>query len=130
MDKPKYEGLAEQFGEQEFDPEQNEQHERLRLSAANIIDCYDWDPGKEDFLVITDTKVIAENPFMVKALEYELKARGKAAAKDRPVLILTSMSRSHSKETGAAIRGDVQLNRDRADQILSSRKKEVMPTLG
>lgn len=161
-EKPKYAELAEQFGEQEFNPEQNEEHERFRQIARNIIDCYDWDPHKEDFLVVTDTKVMAENPFMVKALEYELAAQQQEAGKNkpgtsrykvivtesspksatplgetigeemrsRPVLILTSMSRSHSRETGAAHRGDIRMDRSRTDKILSSEKLKKLQVAG
>lgn len=145
--------LAEQYGEMEFSPETNEEHERLRQVARNIIDCYDWQPSKEEFLVVTDTKVMADNPMMLKALEYELTAQGKSseagkeraaarlfktmvieaspksatplgdtigeAMRDRPVLIITSMSRSHSKETGAAIRGDTHVDRDRLNSMVA-----------
>jgi len=152
----KYGQLAEKYGESEFNPEQNEVHERLRQVARNIIDCYDWVPTKEEFLIITDTKVMRDNPLMLKALEYELNVQGRAsekdsertsaryfktlvteaspksatslgetigkAMKDRPVLIITSMSRSHSAETGSAIRGDTQTSREGVDQIVASDK--------
>lgn len=156
--------LAEQYGEQEFSPETNEEHERLREIARNIIDCFDWDPVKEEFVLVTDTKVMADNPMMLKALEYELDAQGKAseagkgrtanrlfrtivteaspksatpfgesigeAIRDRPVLILASMSRSHSKETGTAIRGDSQTDRGTVDQIVGSHKIRRLSQLG
>src|SRR3990167_1963044 len=70
----KYGELAHSYGELEFNPENNEEHERLRQIARNIIDCYDWQPDKEDFLIVTDTKVVADNPFMLRALEHELSA--------------------------------------------------------
>ncbi len=138
--QPKYEELARQYEETEFNPEMNEEHEKLRIIARNIIDCFDWKPDKESFLVITDTKVMTDNPLMLAALEYELKTQAATAKKgknvvghykiltteaspksatplgdyigeqmrDKPVLIITSMSRSHSKETGIAARGDIR----------------------
>lgn len=143
--------LAEQFGEQEFNPEANEDHEALRRIARNILDCFDWQPQKESFVVVTDTKVMRDNPFLVKALEYELQAQGKEAQqtkrgaghyriavteaspksatplgedigeemRDGPVLILTSMSRSHSRETGAARRGDMRYSREDMQRLLN-----------
>jgi leucyl aminopeptidase (aminopeptidase T) len=160
----KFGQLAEQYGESEFNPERNEEHERLRQVARNIIDCYDWNPGKEEFLIVTDTKVMADNPLMLKALEYELKAQGRAsdagkertaaryfktlvteaspksatplgeaigeAMRDKPILIITSMSRSHSQETGSAIRGDTQTDRERIDQIVASDKMRSLSESG
>ncbi len=160
----RYDQLAEQYGEQEFSPETNEQHERLRQVARNIIDCYDWDPTKEEFLIVTDTKVMSDNPFMLKALEHELTAQGKAsdgeaqrtasrlfktmvteaspksatplgetigeAMRDRPVLIITSMSRSHSRETGRAIRGDTHVDQSRLNDIVGSKNLHEAVTDG
>ncbi|MFH1207173.1 MAG: aminopeptidase [Patescibacteria group bacterium] len=160
----KYGHLAEQYGEREFSPETNQEHERLRQVARNIIDCYDWQPGQEEFLIVTDTKVMAENPMMLKALEFELTAQGKVseagkertaarlfktmvteaspksatplnetigeAMRDRPVLIITSMSRSHSKETGTAIRGDTHAQRESIDQVVSSDKMRSLSERG
>jgi len=160
----KFGQLAEQYGESEFSPEKNEEHERLRQVARNIIDCYDWNPDKEEFLIITDTKVIKDNPLMLKALKYELNAQGRAsdagkertsaryfktlvtkaspksatplgetigeAMHDKPVLIITSMSRSHSQETGSAMRGDVQASRDGIDQIVASDKMRSLSESG
>ncbi len=140
----KYQALAAEFAEQRFSPETNEQHEQLLRAARNILDCFDWDPAKEDFLLVTDTKVMHDNPIMIKALERELsekisktqqeknktgrfqtlvtEASPKSAAPlgeavgeamwDKPVLILTSMSRSHSRETGAALRGSPRIQKD------------------
>lgn len=142
----KYEGLAREFGEKEFNPERNEEHEKLRQIARNIIDCFDWNPNKEDFLVVSDTKVVRENPLMLKALDFELKKQSEGAKgrfqtivteespksatplgaeigemmRDKPVLILTSMSRSHSRETGVAMRGDLRVTKEDLEKLLSS----------
>jgi len=131
-----------------LEKENIEKRERLRVIAKNIIDCFDFVPDKESLLFITDGKVTEQNPFFVEAINNELedrtnqnqrtrgnyerivvKAAPNSAApfgedigkkmKDRPVLIVTSMSRSHSKETGAAVRADI---RDKSvfDEILGS----------
>jgi len=160
----KLEQLAEKYGESEFNPEQHEEHERLRRVARNIIDCYNWQPNKEEFLVVTDTTVMKDNPLMLKALEYELNAQGRAsdagkqrtasryfstivteaslksttplgetvgeAMKDKPVLIITSMSRSHSRETGSAIRGDSPADRQNINQIVASEKMKSLSESG
>lgn len=144
--EPKYGELARQFGEEWFNPEVYEEHEKLRLIARNIIDCFNWDPEREDFLVVSDTKVVRENPLMLKALEWELDKQSQGAKgryqtivteaspksatplgetigermRDKPVLILTSMSRSHSRETGTAIRGDLRLKREDIEKLLGS----------
>lgn len=147
-----FEQLARNFTNQEFSPEFNERHEQLRLVARNIIDCYDWDSAKEDFLMVTDTKVMQDNPIMLKALEFELQkqlelaqsqqhksgrfqtivteASPKSATpfgqtigeamRDKPVLILTSMSRSHSRETGTALRGTPRASKEELEQLLTS----------
>ena len=149
--EPRYEELAHTFGETEFDPEHTSEHERLRVVASHILDCFHWQPTKEDFLFITDTKVRKENPLMIRALEYVLKEReekarteegvsashktmiieasptsatpfGKEigdAMRDRPVLICTSMSRSHAQETAAARRGDVRYTQEQMQQLVS-----------
>src|SRR3989338_5538557 len=120
-----------------LEKENIEKRERLRVIAKNIIDCFDFVPDKESLLFITDGKVTEQNPFFVEAINNELedrtnqnqrtrgnyerivvKAAPNSAApfgedigkkmKDRPVLIVTSMSRSHSKETGAAVRADIR----------------------
>lgn len=113
-------------------PEEEQDMERLRLVAKNIVDCYDWDPEKESFNVVTDARVMEVNPIMVRLVEEELKNRaGKkghfrimvkpAAAKsasplgpeigrnikNSPFLFLTARSISHSPESGAAIRGEL-----------------------
>ena len=82
MDREKFsledhEQRAENYGsaEKEFSPENNEAHERLKQVAANIVDCFDWQPDHEDFIVVTDTKVMDENPLMLVALQRELDAR-------------------------------------------------------
>lgn len=138
----RHQELAGQFGETKFDPENQEQHEALRRVAQNILDCFDWQPDRESFLVVTDTKVMQDNPLMLKALEHDLQERSARARKekpgaghykfltteaspksatplgpaigeamrDNPVLIITSMSRSHSRETGAASRGDMRFS--------------------
>ncbi|MDD4900873.1 MAG: aminopeptidase [Patescibacteria group bacterium] len=148
----KFEQLAQAFADQEFNPAENEQHEKLRQVARNILDCFDWQPSKEDFLLITDTKVMRDNPIMIKALEHELKqqldeaqqqhkktgrfqtrvveASPKSAAplgesigeamRNKPVLILTSMSRSHSRETGTALRGAPETSKKDYETLLSS----------
>lgn len=129
MDSERYfrDQLSQEYGERkeaELSPE-------LEQVAKNVLDCYDFDPAKESFLVLTDTKVMADNPDFLIAIERELKARtsesprakgnyeiltvpaseysatafGEYIApkmKNRPVLIATSMSRSHSPETAAA----------------------------
>lgn len=127
-------GIREQA--QTIEIEQIEKKERLRTVAKNVIDCFNFNPNRESFLFVTDGKVMELNPHFVEAITGELEARTNqnqrtkgnyeilvvpaephSAApfgekigdmlKDRPVLIVTSMSRSHSKETGAAIRGDI-----------------------
>jgi hypothetical protein len=132
--------LAEKFGESEFNPEKNKEHEKLCRVAENLVNCFDWNPSKEDFLIVTDTKVMEENPIILKALEQELQKHIQTAKekkigtgqykiltteassksgtslgkeigeqmRDKPVLVITSMSRSHSNETGVAFRGDVR----------------------
>lgn len=153
--RAKYGELAEQFSEQTFAPERVEQHEQLRQVARNIVDCFDWKPLKESFLVVTDTKVMRENPIIIQALQHELEAKSQAAQaikptaapyfrirvteaspksatplgetigesmRDQPVLIITSMSRSHSPETGAARRGDLTFERADIDALTQSEK--------
>ncbi|OGP03410.1 MAG: hypothetical protein A2Z91_07125 [Deltaproteobacteria bacterium GWA2_38_16] len=131
-----------------------EKRERLNFIAKNVIDCFNFVPDKESLLFITDGKVVEQNPMFVQAINDELeqrtnkdqhtrgnferiivKASPKSAEpfgekigekmKDRPVLIVTSMSRSHSQETGAALRADI---RDKTvfDEILSS--EELLQT--
>lgn len=152
----KYGELAREFGETEFNPEAREEHEELRQIARNIIDCFDWNPNKEDFLVVTDTKVMRENPLMLKALDWELKGQSKGAKgrfqtivteespksatplgaeigeqmRDKPVLILTSMSRSHSRETGAAMRGDLRVTKEDLEKLLGSEGLRKMAEAG
>jgi hypothetical protein len=152
----KYGELAREFGEKEFNPERIEEHEKLRQIARNILDCFDWNPNKEDFLVVTDTKVIRENPLMVKALEWELKKQSKDTKgryknivtaespksatplgveigeqmHDKPVLILTSMSRSHSRETGTAMRGDLRFSKKQLERVLGSEGLKKMVEAG
>jgi|GEM_PF-3008023 len=138
------EQLAEVFGERkeaELDP-------KLEEVARNVIDCYDFDPEQESFLVVTDTKVMAENPDFLIAVERELEARTSLSPrakgnyevlvvpaspysatpfeeyvgdkmKNRPVLIATSMSRSHSRETAAASQGRIA-PKENFDAILES----------
>ncbi|MBI5466219.1 MAG: aminopeptidase [Candidatus Kerfeldbacteria bacterium] len=125
-----------------------ENKERLRLAAKNIIDCFDFQPTKESLLVVTDTKVMELNQSFIESIQQELEQRtsqdpraaggyelyvipaspksatplGETIGKkmlDRPVLIVTSMSRSHSSETGTAIRGNA-VERSVIEQILSS----------
>lgn len=131
-------------------PEQKENRERLKIVAKNIIDCYDWDPTKESFLVITDAKVVKLQPDMIKAINDELSSRcregrtkgsykiiivpesqksaeplGKHVGefmKNSPVLLLVARSRTHSKETGSALRTERILTRERADEILKNEK--------
>lgn len=129
--------------EQEISPE-------LAKVAESIVNCYGYDPKKESFLVITDTQVMEKNTEFIVAIEKELKKRTsedrRAAGnyeiitvpasptsatpfgevvgekmKDRPVLIATSMSRSHSAETGAASRGDIA-QKEQYDRIIQSDK--------
>ncbi len=155
---------AEKYGETalEFDPEHNKAHEKLCLAAGNIIDCYDWQPDKEEFLIVTDTKVIDENPFMLRALERELEKRAKdtqdkkpgashfrilttkaspksatplgseigEAMRDNPVLIITSMSMSHSQETGAAMRGDAPFKREDMEKLIGSEGLKTLAKKG
>jgi len=128
--------------------EQKEKREKFERVATNLLDCFNFNPGKESFLVITDDKVIAENGVLVEALRSQLEqitskdprtkgnfeiivvpASPKSATpfgkeigekiKSRPVLIITSMSRSHSSETGAAIRGEIS-SREEYAKILRS----------
>ncbi|MFA4937256.1 MAG: hypothetical protein WC575_03150 [Patescibacteria group bacterium] len=135
---------------QETNKELIENQERLTRVARNVVDCFDFDPTKESFLFITDSKVMDLNPHFVGAIRQELETRTgqqprtkgnyemvvvppepRSAApfgekigdkmKDRPVLIVTSMSRSHSKETSSAIRADVS-DKSVFDDILSSEK--------
>ena len=138
--------IAEAYGEkreQEINPE-------LVGVAKNVVDCYDFNPEKESFLVITDTKVMELNADFIAAIEEELKQRtgqSKRAAgnyeivvipaspysatplekyvgdkmKNQPILLVTSMSRSHSRETGAAYRGDIAPKKQ-FDQIIKSKK--------
>jgi len=133
--------------EQEIPPE-------LMKVAKNVIDCYDFNPEKESFLVITDTKVLEENSNFIKAIENNLEQRtdkkpetngnyeiiviptspysatplgeyvGKKM-KNRPVLIATSMSRSHSMETGDAYKGEISM-KEKYDEIINSSKFQKM----
>lgn len=121
--------------------------ERLTQAARSIIDCYDFDPERESFLFITDAGVVEENPYFVEAIIAELKERTKEPRtngnfevivvperkksatpfgeyigpkmKDRPVLLATSRSSSHSKETGAAVRADIS-DKSVFDDIINS----------
>ena len=126
-----------------------ENKERFKLAAKNIIDCFSFNPEKESLLVITDGKVIETNNDFIEAISGELNLRTqdkqrtkgnwemvvvpaspKSATplgemigekmKNRPVLIVTSMSRSHSKETGAAFRGDIS-DKSVFDEIIASK---------
>lgn len=128
--------------------EQLENREQLKVAARNIIDCFGFQPGKESLLVITDSKVMEVNPTFIEAIRDELDGRTEsdphtkgnwemfvvpASPKsatplgeqigrkmmDRPVLIVTSMSRSHSQETGAAIRGNLP-EQSAIEEILNS----------
>lgn len=164
MDKKEksLEEVAGEFDETivEFNPEKNEEYEKLRQIAVNIIDCFDWQPNKEGFLVVTDTRVIQENPLMLRAIEYELKKRKDIADKEKigggaschrvmvapfssksatpfgetigealrnqPVLIITAMPRSHSKETGSAIRGDSKISQKYINELLNSENIETL----
>lgn len=105
-----------------------ENQEIMPVVARNLIDCFGWRPERESFQVIVDSKVLEVNSPLVQAVREELdKRKGpkgyyrvnyipashKSATaigefvgekmKDGPVLILTSMSRSHSPETGMAL---------------------------
>lgn len=129
-----------------------ESRERLETVANNMIDCFDWQPDQEGFAVITDTRVMRENPELIFLVEEVLKERagnkghfrlmvapeskrstvplGKSigeSMKGNPVLILTSRSRTHSLETGAAIRGDLATTKESLAKILKSgRFKETV----
>lgn len=124
-------GAAEEISQEELggtklpegvrSPEELQEYEKCLKSAENILDMFDLKPGKEDFLVITDTKVMKVNPGMVEAVMEQAKKLGvefrvmvapeskKSATPfseefgdrmaGRPVLILTARSRSHSEQT-------------------------------
>ncbi len=134
---------------QSSEPTENlENKERLGLVAKNIIDCFGFQPEKESLLVLTDDKVIQENGYFIDAIKADLDGRtlksqrakgnyemvvvpaspksatplGEAIGekmKSRPVLIITSMSRSHSRETGTAYRGDIP-DKSVFDEIIAS----------
>lgn len=145
MEKFDLEKLSQEYGdrgqEKELDPE-------LIKVAKNVIDCYDFKPEKESFLVVTDTKVMDLNPDFLLAVEKQLKETTEAnprskgnyeiltvptseysatefgdyvgdKLKNRPVLIVTSMSRSHSKETAAAYQGHIP-PKENFDKLLES----------
>lgn len=138
--------IAESYG----DKIEQEQDFELGRVAKNVIDCYDFNPKKESFLVITDTKVMEANPEFIIAVERNLKERTNKdqrtkgnyeiiiipaspysatslgefvgdKMKNRPVLITTSMSRSHSLETGVAYRGEIP-KKGNFDEIIKSEK--------
>lgn len=130
---PTEEAEEESIEKQEFD---KENYEKMKPVAKNMIDCFGFNPKKESFLLITDKGVIEKNGALVDALKERLleitsqdphtKGNFKimiapesytsalpfgetigAEMENRPILILTSMSRSHSPETGKAMRGDI-----------------------
>lgn len=135
--------------------EQNlEKEEKMDRVAKNMIDSFSWNSAKESFLLITDDEVVRENKELIDALENELKKRtdqdkrtkgnykimvaksspvsatpfGETIGRemhDRPILILTSMSRSHSKETGVAGRGDIGPKNRFTDTLLSMGEKNI-----
>ncbi|MFH1890417.1 MAG: hypothetical protein ABIJ91_02540 [Candidatus Kuenenbacteria bacterium] len=144
----------EQIAELYAEKVEQETNPELKTVAKNVIDCYNFQPEKESLLVITDTKVMQDNPLFITAVEQELKARTSQSKKtvgnyeivvipaspysatplekfvgdkmkNRPTLIVTSMSRSHSVETADAHKGVIPA-KEEFDKIINSHKLQKL----
>lgn len=141
------EGGSAQEAAPEASPESREEQERLELAARNIIECFGWQPEKEGFTFVTDKKVMEENARLVEIIQEELQKRAGEKGHfrtlvipkptrsaedlgpdigrhlmDTPALIMTAKSRSHSAETGRAIRGENYGSQAVLESILHSLK--------